>query len=47
MGKQTKDMNVRFEVFLEKTLWIWLPFYILFPLLRMAKDKVRRKTGRI
>ena len=45
MAKQTKDMNVRFEVFLEKTLWLWLPFSILFPLLRAAKDKARRLLG--
>jgi hypothetical protein len=45
MAKQTTDMNVWFENFLEKTLWLWLPFYILFPLLRSAKEKVRKMTG--
>ncbi|NTW13511.1 MAG: hypothetical protein HGA31_00580 [Candidatus Moranbacteria bacterium] len=46
MGKVTKDLNTRFEDFLDATLWLWLPFYILFPLVRNAKDKIRKMSGR-
>ncbi|MEI6650006.1 MAG: hypothetical protein WCL23_01070 [Candidatus Moraniibacteriota bacterium] len=43
--KQTTDMNVRFEDFLAATLWLWLPFYILFPLVRNSKDKLKKLMG--
>lgn len=44
--KQTQDLNTRFENFIKATLWIWLPFYILVPLLRMSKDRIRKMLGR-
>lgn len=35
-------MNQMIDNFLRSTLWIWLPFYALFSLLREAADKVRK-----
>lgn len=46
MAKQTVDLNTRFENFLTVTLWIWLPFFILFPLLRMTRDRIRKSLDR-
>jgi hypothetical protein len=36
-------MNQFIDNFLRGTLWIWLPFYALFALLREAGEKWRRK----
>ncbi len=34
------DLNKFFDNFLKKTLWIWLPFYAFFRLIREAGEKI-------
>lgn len=34
------DLNKFFDNFLKKTLWLWLPFYALFRLIREVGDKL-------
>ena len=46
MAKNTSDLNDWIKQVIGQTLWMWLPFFILFPLIRMTKDKIRKMIGR-
>lgn len=36
------NLNSDIDTFVRKTLWIWLPFYAFFELIRAAGDRFRK-----
>lgn len=37
------DINKTLDNFLKKTLWLWLPFYALFDLIRDMGERMGKK----
>ena len=37
------NMNAAIDKFLKRTLWLWLPFYALFDLIKDASEKFGKK----
>lgn len=37
------NLNQSLDTFLKKTLWLWLPFYAFFELIKELGDRVHKK----
>jgi len=37
------NLNADLDNFIKKTLWLWLPFYAFFELIRQMTDRSKKK----
>ena len=37
------NLNNLFDGFVKKTLWLWLPFYAFFDLIKALGDRIHKK----